>query len=45
MIVLENSHQNIIKYIQFLFKKKIEVNKKQIFSSEKIRKSGNHIYD
>ena len=53
MIASEKSHQNISDYNQFLFKirfevenlkKKCEVNKHQIFSSEKMRNSGNCIY-
>ena len=45
MIASEKSHQNLSDYNQFLFKKRFEVNKKQIFSSEKMRNSGNCIYD
>ena len=46
MIALENSHQNLSDYNQFLLeKKRFEVNIKQIFSSEKMRNSGNCIYD
>ena len=39
----EKSHQNLSDYNQLLVKKRFEVNKKHIFSSEKIRNSG--IYD
>ena len=45
MIPLEKSHQNLSDYNQFLFKKRFEVNEKQIFSSEEMRNSGNCIYD
>ena len=45
MIVSEKSHQNLSDYNQFLFEKRFGVNKKQIFSSEKMRNSGNCIYD
>ena len=46
MIASERSHQNISGYIQFLFKKRFEVDKKYDFiCSEKIRNSGNYIYD
>ena len=45
MIVQEKLQQNLSDYNQFLFKKIFEVNKKQIFSSEKMRNSGNCIYD
>ena len=38
MISSEKSNQNLSDYNKFLFKKRFEVNKKQIFSSEKIRK-------
>ena len=41
----KKSHQNLSDYDQFLFKKRFEVNKKQIFSSEKMRNSENCIYD
>ena len=45
MIASEKSHQNLSDYNQFLIEYKIEVDQKQIFSSEKIRNSGNYIYD
>ena len=32
-------------YIQFLFKKRFEFNKKGIISCEKIRNSGDYVYD
>ena len=35
MIISEKSHQNLSDYNQFLFKKRFEFDKKQIFSSEK----------
>ena len=41
----ETSHQNLSDYNQFLFKKRFEVNKKQIFSSDKMRNSDNCIHD
>ena len=40
MIVLKKSHQNLSEFIQFLSKKKICER-----SSEKMRDSGNYIYD
>ena len=40
----EKSHQYLSEYNQFLLKK-IEVNKKQIFSREKMRSLGNCMYD
>ena len=45
MIASEKSYQNLSECNQSLFKKRLEVNKKQIFYSEKIRNSGNCIYD
>ena len=46
MIVSEKSHQNLSGYIQFLFKKIFEFNKKEgIISSEKVRNSGNYNCD
>ena len=45
MIVSEKSNQNISDYIQLLFTKRLEDNKKQIDSSEKMRNSSNCIYD
>ena len=41
MIVSEKSHQNSSDYTQFLLKKIFELNKKYIFSIEKMRNSGN----
>ena len=43
MIVSEKSHQNLSDYIQFLFLKDLNLIKKKIISSEKMRNSGNHI--
>ena len=37
MIALEKTHQNSSDYNQFLLRKRFEVNKKQIFSTETIR--------
>ena len=46
MIVSDKSHQNLSDCNQFLLKETCEVyKKKQIFSSEKFRNSGNCIYD
>ena len=45
MIVSEKSHQNLLDYIEFLLKKKINSIKKGIISSEKIINSGNYNYD
>ena len=45
MIALEKKQQHFLDCNQILFKKRFEVNKKHIFSSEKIRNSGNCIYD
>ena len=45
MIASEKSLQNLSDYSNFLFKKRFEVNKKQFFPSEKIRKSDNCIYE
>ena len=47
---IEIPHQYISDYVQFLFKKIFELNKKGMISSEKIRNSGEnnseiHIYD
>ena len=39
------SHKYLSDYNQFVFKKRFEFNKKQIISSEKIKNSGNCIYD
>ena len=44
MIVSEKSHQNLSDYIQFLFKKRFEVDKKKgLFLVKKMRNSGNYI--
>ena len=45
MIISEKSHHNLSDKNHFSFKKRFEVNKKHIFSSEKMRSSGNCIYD
>ena len=45
MIVSEKLHQNLSDYIQFLSLQKFEINKKGITSSDKMRNSGNYIYD
>ena len=45
MILSEKTHQNLSEYSQFLFKKKLNLVKKDIISSEKIRNSGNYNYD
>ena len=45
MIASGKLHQNLSDYNQFLFSTKFAVNKKLIFSSEKMRNSGNCIYD
>ena len=45
MIALEKSHQNLSDYNQSLLKNRLEVNKKHIFSSEKIRNSGKCSYE
>ena len=44
-MIEKKTHQYISDYGQLLFKKRFEVNKKHIFSSEKMRSSGNCIYD
>ena len=44
MIASEKPHENISGYIQFSFKKRFKVNTKKN-SLEKIRNSGNYIYD
>ena len=38
-------NENISDYIQFLFKIRFKVNKKFLFSCEKMRNSSNYIYD
>ena len=45
MMASEKKHQDLSDDNQFLFQKFSEVSKKQIFSREKIRNSGNCIYD
>ena len=45
MNVSEKSHQNLLDYIQFLFKKYIKLTKKGIISGEKMINSGNYISD
>ena len=45
MIASEKSHQNQLDYGQFLFKKRYEINKNGIISSEKLKNAGNYIYD
>ena len=45
MIASEKPHQNQSECNQFLFENRFEVNKKQVFSSEKLRNSGNCVYD
>ena len=42
---VEQSHENILEYIQFLFKKIFEFNKKCIISIRKMRNSGNSYSD
>ena len=39
------TYQNLSDYNQFLFKKEFKVNKIIYFASEKMRNSGNYIYD
>ena len=41
----KKTHQNLSDYNQFLFTKRFEVIKKQIFPSEEMRNSGNCNYD
>ena len=43
MIASEKSHQKLSDYIQFLLKKDLNLIKKGIMSSEKMRNSGNYI--
>ena len=42
MIVSEKSHNNISDYIQLLFKKRFEFNKKGLFLVKKMRNLGNY---
>ena len=45
MIASEKSHQNLSDYFHLLFKKRSKINKKQIISNEKMRNSGDCMYD
>ena len=45
MIASEKSHQNLLDRNQFLLQKRFDVNKKPIFSGEKITNSDSCIYD
>ena len=45
MIVSEKSHQNLSDYIQFLFKKDLNLIRKGIISNEKKINLSNYIYD
>ena len=45
MIASEKTHQNLSDYSQFLFKKRFEINEKQILFCEKIKNAGNFIHD
>ena len=45
MLASKISQENLSDYNQLTVKTIFEVNKKQIFSSEKIRNSGSFIYD
>ena len=45
MIAIFYTHQNPSDFFEFLFKKRVEVNNKQIFSSEKTKNSVKFIYD
>ena len=45
MIVSEKSDYNLSDYIEFLFKKDLKLMKKRTISNEKLRNSGNYIYD
>ena len=45
MIASQRTDKNMSDYNQFLFKKRSDVNKKPIYSSEKMSNSGNCIYD
>ena len=45
MIAWEKSHQSLSDYNQFFLEKWFEVIEKYTFSSEKMRNSGNCIYD
>ena len=46
MIASEKSHQNLSDYIQFLLKiKDLNLIKEGIISTEKMRNSGNYVYD
>jgi len=45
MIASEKSHKNLSDYNQFIFRKSLEVIKKKIFLSEKMKNLSNYIYD
>ena len=45
MIVTDKSHQNLSDYIQILLKKRFNLMEKVIISNDKMRNSGNYIYD
>ena len=45
ILASEESHQYLLDYKQFLYKKRFEVNKKPIFSGKKIKNSDNLIYE
>ena len=44
MMVSEKLHQNLSDYSHFLFKKYLNLIKNGIFSSEKMKNSGNYTY-
>ena len=45
MIASEKLHQTLIRIYAVFIKKNFEVNKKQNFSSEKMRNLGSYVYD
>ena len=45
MVASEKSHRNLSEDNQSLFKKRFEVNEKQILPTEKMKNSGNCVYD
>ena len=45
MILSDITHRNLSDYIQYLFKKRFEVDKKLFIAIAKMRNSGNYIYD
>ena len=45
MIASEKSRQNLTEYIHFLLKKDFNSIEERFFSSEKIRNSGNYVYN